>query len=358
MRCPQCHSEIREEKKFCGTCGAAASILPSPVTGTTYCDKCGHGLSPGRKFCGICGHPAPHTTSPASVSSMKDVVPHATGTQPKPPAFSTTQTRVQQATSSYGGPVSSYAGATRSWEAYSRRTRVVSRKMVILVGLLVSLFICTASWYTWGVTVDLTTDPGGALVVLDGKPAGKTNNQTGMLTLQHVFHGPHSLSVTRPGFDPWSQPVDLGWFELTHPLRVSLPVPTFPLTVLTVPGGAHVQLDGQDVGKTGANGEMVIPKVPRGQHTVAVALEGYPSWSDSIWVPVAGSLRADLVEAAATLQREVSSHLERAQAFYQQRQYHEAIIECDEALRREPSNQQATSLKSQIQQTMSILGIQ
>jgi Double zinc ribbon/WD domain, G-beta repeat len=54
--------------------------------------------------------------------------------------------------------------------------------------------------------------------------------------------------------------------------------------------------------------------------------------------------------------QEVEAHLTRAQMLFQQRQFQAAIAECDAALSADPLNQEAARLKSQIQQTMSILG--
>lgn len=150
----------------------------------------------------------------------------------------------------------------------------------------------------------------------------------------------------------------MGWFELTHPLKVTLPVPTFPVTILTSPANAKVQIDGQDAGTTDRDGTLVIPKVPRGQHVVTVTMQGYPTWSNALWVTSPASIRADLAAAAAAAQQEIASRLERAQMLFQQRQYQAAIAECDAVLHLDPSNQQAGNLKSQIQQTMSILGVQ
>jgi len=210
----------------------------------------------------------------------------------------------------------------------------------------------------WGVELDLVTDPGGAQVILDGKPAGWTVGQGGSLVLPHLAHGTHALLLTHPGFDEWSQPVALGWFHLSHPLSVKLPMPSFPLTLLTNPGGAKVQLDGNDAGVSDESGNLVVQRVPQGQHVVTVVLSGYPSWSNTFWIQSPFTVRANLAEAAAAAQQEIASRLARAQTLFQQREYQSAIAECDAVLRLDSSNQQATNLKSQIQQTMSILGVQ
>lgn len=232
-----------------------------------------------------------------------------------------------------------------------------SGKVLGSIGAGIVVLLCVAGWYMWGVELDLITDPGGAEVVLDGKPVGSTVGQGGSLVVPHVTHGTHALILSHPGFDVWSQTVPLGWFQMSHPLTVKLPVPSFPLAVLTNPGGARVQLDGNEAGASDESGNLVVQGVPRGQHVVTVTLAGYPPWSNSFWIESPLTLRADLAAAAAAAQQEIASRFSRAQMLFEQRQYQEAIAECDAILRLDAANQQATNLKTQIQQTMSILGV-
>lgn len=225
----------------------------------------------------------------------------------------------------------------------------------LIVGVIIAL-LSAGGWYLWGVELDLVTDSAGAVVVLDGKPVGRTIGQPGVLILPHLTHGVHSLTLTHPEFDEWAQPVELGWLEFSHSLKVALPIPKYPLTILTNPGGTRVQLDGQDAGVSDEVGNLVIQKVPRGQHVVTATRDGFPGWSGGVWVGSPSSIRVDLAEMAARRQQEITSHLERAQSLYQQREYPAAIAECDAILNLDPANQQAAALKAQIQQTMSILG--
>lgn len=230
--------------------------------------------------------------------------------------------------------------------------------MVGSVVAIVASLMAGGAWFARGVELDLVSNPPGADVVLDGKPLGRTGDRGGTLALPHLARGRHTLSLTHAGFDEWSQPISLSWFELSHPLTVALTVQSFPLTVLTNPGRAKIQLDAHDAGASDSNGNFVIEKVPRGQHMVTVILDGYPSRSNTLWVAGPSSISFDLAAAAVAAESEVASHLDRAQSLYQQRQYDAAIVECDEALRLAPTNDQAARLKTQIQQTKSILGNQ
>ncbi len=65
---------------------------------------------------------------------------------------------------------------------------------------------------------------------------------------------------------------------------------------------------------------------------------------------------AQTPQSATAAQDEIAGRLVRAQMLYRQRQYQAAIALCDAALRLDPSNKQAANLKSQIQQTLAILG--
>jgi len=46
MQCPQCHTENREQRRFCAECGTQLNLT---------CTSCGFANQPGEKFCGGCG---------------------------------------------------------------------------------------------------------------------------------------------------------------------------------------------------------------------------------------------------------------------------------------------------------------
>lgn len=219
------------------------------------------------------------------------------------------------------------------------------------------MMIGIATWLLWGVELNLLTVPGGAYVILDGKPLGTSVGNPGVLTIPHLSRGSHRLDVTASGFEEWTQEVSLGWGESTHPLKVTLSLPTFPVTVLSKPPGAKVQIDGQEVGATDSSSRL-LAKVPQGQHTLTVTAQGYPPFSSPMFVLGPITVPVDLVMLAAQARQETAVHITNAQSFFQQRQYQAAVSECEAALRLDPSNHEATELESQIKQTMSVLGIQ
>lgn len=46
MECPKCHTDAKEQAKFCGKCGTKLLLA---------CPKCGFENSPGNNFCEECG---------------------------------------------------------------------------------------------------------------------------------------------------------------------------------------------------------------------------------------------------------------------------------------------------------------
>ena len=55
--CPQCGKELKDEAKFCGSCGYKFPVAaPAQNSDSAYvCPSCGNPLKPGAKFCGKCG---------------------------------------------------------------------------------------------------------------------------------------------------------------------------------------------------------------------------------------------------------------------------------------------------------------
>jgi hypothetical protein len=74
MKCPQCATENREGRRFCGECGAALA---------TTCASCGFTNEPGEKFCGGCGQPMTAPARPAAPT----VAPADRPVAPRSPSF-------------------------------------------------------------------------------------------------------------------------------------------------------------------------------------------------------------------------------------------------------------------------------
>lgn len=340
MTCPTCNSEIGDEKKFCGKCGAGlgavAAVSVSATSAAWSCPRCGNQISSGKKFCGVCGGPIQRNETPVRSN-------RATGIATPAPAVSIPSSGRSYAVTQGVGVGVDLSGSPR---------KRVPTKVVASVAAAFTLLLAVAAWSARGVELDVVSNPPGAEVALDGKIVGNTDNQGGGLSLARLARGTHVLRIAHAGFDSFSRPVSLGWFEMSHQLRVTLTVPSFPLTVLTNPGGARVQIDGRDVGLSDGSGNLVAQSIARGQHVVTVMHEGYPSWSNSLRIQSPSTIHADLAAAAAAAEQEIASRLDRAQQLFQQRQYDAAIFEYEAVLRLDPSNQQALDLKSQAQKAI------
>ena len=59
MKCPQCQTENREGRRFCGKCGAALALT---------CSSCGFSNEPDENFCGGCGQSLVVTTPSPSIN--------------------------------------------------------------------------------------------------------------------------------------------------------------------------------------------------------------------------------------------------------------------------------------------------
>jgi len=68
MRCPKCHTENPDERKFCHECGAKLVLV---------CPQCGSENFPGDKFCGECGYDLaqPEEVSPIDYNQPQSYTP-------------------------------------------------------------------------------------------------------------------------------------------------------------------------------------------------------------------------------------------------------------------------------------------
>jgi len=231
MLCPNCRVEVSESKRFCGRCGAPLNATPSLSTpsavASRQCSKCVAEVPPDKNFCRGCGTPlaTPPTPAPRVLSDE--------GTPPLASRSISSQTPpTESPEAALPAPVQRDPSDLASRTTLSNRpTNGPSGRMAVTIAALVIFAIFAAVWYSRGVEIDLVTNPGGAAVVWDGKPLGRTADQGGELILPHLTRGNHTLSLTRTGFGEWVQPVALGWFELSHPLKVALPGPALPKPV-------------------------------------------------------------------------------------------------------------------------------
>ncbi len=106
-----------------------------------------------------------------------------------------------------------------------------------------------------GLTI-VTSDPPGANVVIDGRPAGKTP-----LELEGLSPGRHQLTLTKPGH---------------RDFQTSFTISTQYGSILATsePVGAEVLVDGIVRGRTTESG-LTLSRIPYGRHTISARLQGY-----------------------------------------------------------------------------------
>jgi len=131
-------------------------------------------------------------------------------------------------------------------------------------------------------SIRVETTPPGAVVTVDNTPRSDPTptTVTGLSTLDL-----HRVSVRLAGYLPATynniQVVADSTSRVSHDFRK----PRHALTLATVPSGAALFLDGQDLGPS----PVSLPAVVEGTHAVRVTLDGYYGQETQVSVPVAGN---------------------------------------------------------------------
>jgi hypothetical protein len=123
----------------------------------------------------------------------------------------------------------------------------------------------------------IITTPAGASVTLDGLYKGKTP-----ITLSNLATDTHILQLDSPGYYDWKSSVEVpsgGTKTVSATLNPMPGSSTGWIYVSSSPGGASVMVDGNSVGQTPASGSLKLNTVSAGDHTIALALSGYKSYS-------------------------------------------------------------------------------
>lgn len=113
----------------------------------------------------------------------------------------------------------------------------------------------------------VNSQPGGANVVIDGKPRGQTPLRV------KLEPGEHQVVVS--GADPAHGKEERTLkirLRKNHKLNVKLPVKTGSLMIDTIPFAARIELDGKDRGPA----PLSLKNVPIGSHVIVAKLQGKP----------------------------------------------------------------------------------
>jgi hypothetical protein len=120
--------------------------------------------------------------------------------------------------------------------------------------------------------VDLTSDPSGAAIAIDGQPKGTTPQKI------KLGVGDHTIAMTLPGRKPFETRIKLG-AGATEPVAATLPQLPARLKVTSTPDGATVKVDGVDYGKTPLDRDGLKSK--KGA-TIEVIKPGFQTWKGKV----------------------------------------------------------------------------
>lgn len=144
----------------------------------------------------------------------------------------------------------------------------------------------------------IETDPPGALVSVDGQERGRTP-----VAVTGLAIGQHQVSLNMEGHLPVTRTVEV-LDQQTTTVQETLAQAAGSILCVSVPPGARITLDGQDMGVT----PRTLENVPVGRRVLTLSLAGHEQWTAR--VPVA---HGETTRVEVGLIREAQSGLRRAQ---------------------------------------------
>ncbi|MDD1685847.1 PEGA domain-containing protein [Methanoregula sp.] len=120
----------------------------------------------------------------------------------------------------------------------------------------------------------ISSEPNESSVSINGQYRGKTP-----LVVDNLKPGTYEVAVSKFGYTPYSDSINLGSGE-QGVVRATLPAERGTIIVNSTPAGARVSLDGADAGIS----PVTLPNVLPGNHTVALALDGYVPFEQQVAV--------------------------------------------------------------------------
>jgi hypothetical protein len=141
-------------------------------------------------------------------------------------------------------------------------------------------------------SVTVSSEPGGALVILDGTPTGQIPANSS-LTLSSLAPGYHTVALELPGYRPYSTQTNVVSDRISEVSAVLLPAGKGTLVISSNPAGAEVTLDNSSAGIS----PVTLSDIEEGNHTVTLNREGYEEYSASTLVSAGntGRISAELL---------------------------------------------------------------
>ena len=134
--------------------------------------------------------------------------------------------------------------------------------------------------------LNLTSLPEGAKVDIDSERVGQTP-----LENLPLAPGSHKIRLSAQRYQVHEQTIDIEGLDKQQTLRVELEPAWAEVSFRSEPLGAEVRVDGEPLGETPLTAE-----VGAGNHKVAIILEGYKPWRDSLEVAANEPQALPLVE--------------------------------------------------------------
>ncbi len=161
----------------------------------------------------------------------------------------------------------------------------------IVAGQTTSTYAALQSQVTYG-TLSVSSSPSNANIYLDGSYKG-----TAPRTIGGLSQGAHTLEITMPGFQEWSNTVQIHSNQvsyITATLAADPQATTGSISVTSNPSYASVYVDSVYYGTTDPGNALIANNIAAGSHSVKVTLSGY---SDSVSTVTVNSGQTTTVNA-------------------------------------------------------------
>ena len=182
------------------------------------------------------------------------------------------------------------------------------------------------------------------------------------MSFEKIPYGQRQIAVSHPEYEPFSQALSVGWFSSHPQIKAELKPRPVELTVQTT-AGAEVFLSGTSIGRAGQDGVLVKQNVLPGDYQISVKLSGYNEWNaqDHLGPPRKTlfaylQISAEKIRQIEANRAQVFQHIGEARRLFAARNYQGSLATLNAALALDPQNNEAKSLRDQVDQTMKILG--
>ncbi|WAI02109.1 PEGA domain-containing protein [Methanogenium organophilum] len=142
----------------------------------------------------------------------------------------------------------------------------------IVAGQTQSTYAALTAEVTYG-TLSVSSTPSNANIYLDGSYRG-----TAPRTIGGLSQGAHTLEVTMPGYQEWTNTINIHSNQVTYVTATLTADPqstTGSISVTSNPSYASVYIDGVYYGTTNPGNALLANNIAAGSHTVKVTLSGY-----------------------------------------------------------------------------------